>query len=253
MYVFNRQKAKKEIPAKTEIPGQRKGTDHMHTIGITTRIGLCTVAFWGLLLCGGQSLTAGAGQTTIDSTGRVAALRAHHPAVGSWFGKVVETCIGDPATNCAGLGLPAISFFMMPSFNADGNFLGNDSLAVGSAPFGPHTTAHGQWVPTSRTELVADSVFLLPAPVAGSVSAVHLKYLATITETGTMVGYVNIYVAFPPLPLSWEPLGQDEFPSLSSIATDLVASPSTVYTDQAQCTTAGCPLVFKFKALRVGI
>lgn len=206
-------------------------------------LGIALVATFQLALAS-RPLSAGSQETDIT-------LRAHHPAVGAWFGKAEETCVGDPTTNCGGLGLPAISLFMTPSFYADGNFLGNDSLAVGGAPFGPHTTAHGDWRPAGRNKLVADIVFMLPAPVTASVSAVHIKYAATVVSPDTMVGYVNIYVAFPPLPLGWEPTAPGEFPTLPDTVTALVTPPDTVYTDQSQCAAPGCPLVFKFKVLRV--
>ncbi len=210
-------------------------------------IGICSVLLLGILLCVTSTLVAGPAQ----AQGRGTGLLEHHPALGAWFGKAVESCVGDPATNCAGLGLPALSLFMTPSFYADGNLIVNDSLAIGGAPFGPHTTAHGQWIPTGQNELVADMVFMLPAPVTGSVSAIHIRYSAAVIPPNTMVGYVNIYVSFPPLPLSLEVLGPDDFPTLPSTATDLVISPNNVYTDQNQCTVMGCPLVFKFKVLRV--
>jgi len=177
-------------------------------------------------------------------------IQGSHPAVGAWFGMAVEDCIGDPATNCGGLGLPAITMFMTASFFADGNFLGNDSLAIGSAPFGPHTTAHGQWVQTSPDGLVADVVFLLPAPISSSTSGVHIKYSATVISPMEMVGYVNIYVAFPPLSLAWQQLGPGEFPTLSDTANALVAAPEGIFTQQSQCTAVGCPLVFRFTAQR---
>lgn len=85
---------------------------------------------------------------------------ATHPAVGSWFGKAIRLCLsGAVPSACVG-GQPAIALFMTPTLTGDGRFLGNDSLALGSAPFGPHTTAHGTWVPTSSTEFIADYVFM---------------------------------------------------------------------------------------------
>ncbi len=180
-------------------------------------------------------------------------LRENHPAVGAWFGKAVEDCIGDPESNCAGLGLPAVTIFMTPSFYEDGNFLGNDSLALASAPFGPHTTAHGQWNPTSRKGLVADIVFMLnpfPPTTIPSTGAVHIKYSATVTSPDEMVGYVNLYFA-PPLELAWQQLSPGQFPTLPEAANAVLASPDEVFTAQSQCTSAGCPLVFRFRVRRV--
>ncbi len=179
-------------------------------------------------------------------------LRNNHPAVGSWFGKAVEDCVGPHDSNCGGLGLPAVTIFMTPSFYEDGNFLGNDSLALSAPPFGPHTTAHGQWVPTSRNGLVADIVFLLnpTPPEAGKTGAVHIKYSATVITPDVMVGYVNIYF-FPPLDLEWQELAPRQFPDLPPLANQIAAPPPKVFTAQSQCVTAGCPLVFKFTVERV--
>src|SRR5688572_33437706 len=55
------------------------------------------------------------------------------------------------------------ALFLTPSLTGDGIFIANNSLALGSAPFGPHTTAHGRWVPTSATGFVADYTFMLPS------------------------------------------------------------------------------------------
>lgn len=190
------------------------------------------------------------GTTTPAETLIWVAIQGSHPAVGAWFGMAMEDCIGDPATNCAGLGIPALTFFMTESFFADGNFLGNDSWAVGGPPFGPHTTAHGRWVQTSPDGLVADAVFLLPAPISSAISGVHIKYSATVISPMEMVGYVNLYITFPPLPLAWQQLGPGEFPTLSNTAKDLAVAPEGIFTAQSQCTAQGCPLVFRFTAQR---
>lgn len=76
-----------------------------------------------------------------------------HPAVGSWFGKAVQLTGGVT---------PGLALFMTPTIGADGTFLGNDSLALGAPPFGPHTTAHGSWAQSGRDSIVADYVFMLP-------------------------------------------------------------------------------------------
>src|SRR5207302_205786 len=79
-----------------------------------------------------------------------------HPAVGAWFGKAIQICLaGNAASNCE-FGNPAITLFMTPQIWADGNFIGNDHLAVASPPLGPHTTAHGSWLPVSPSEFQAD-------------------------------------------------------------------------------------------------
>ena len=150
---------------------------------------------------------------------------------------------------------------MTPTLTGDGLFIGNDSLTLGSAPFGPHTTAHGQWTPTSKTGFVADYMFMLPPSPPSptpAVSALRFRLLAEMTQQDTLVGYVNIYF-FPPIPVEWQSLAPDdpgapftgEFPTFPSAAVGVVTSPSGVVTDPATCTVPGCPLVFKFVVKRV--
>jgi len=177
----------------------------------------------------------------------------NHPAVGSWFGKAVQVCTGDPTKACTSLGFPAIALFMNPSIHADGIFLGNDSLTLGAAPFGPHTTAHGQWVPLSNTDFVADYMFMLnpfPAVSFAAVGAIRFRWSAKVILPDTAVGWVNIYL-FPPLPTVWESLKPADFPLFPKEAEPLVTSPKGFVYDPSQCTSPACPLVFKFTIRRV--
>jgi hypothetical protein len=171
---------------------------------------------------------------------------ANHPAVGSYFGRAVQLC-------AAGAPCPQIALFMTPTLTGDGLFLGNDSLTLGDAPFGPHTTAHGQWVPTSKTGFIADYTFMLPPTPptpTPTVSALRFRWLADAIDDQTLVGYVNIYF-FPPIPIAWEPLAANQFPALPPEAAGAVTSPAGVVTDPSTCTTIGCPLVFRFTVKRV--
>jgi len=181
---------------------------------------------------------------------------ANHPAVGSYFGRATQVCA--PAVPC-----PQIALMMTPSLTGDGIFIGNDSLSLGGAPFGPHTTAHGQWVPTSKTGFVADYTFMLPSfgpppsflpppppPAPQTVSALRFRWLANVIDSSTIVGYVNIYFN-PPIPVDWEALGANDFPGLPAEANGVVTSPSGFVTDPASCTAPTCPLVFKFTVKRV--
>src|SRR4051794_8454747 len=114
---------------------------------------------------------------------------ANHPAVGSYFGRAVQVCA--PGAPC-----PQIALFMTPTLTGDGLFIGNDSLTLGGAPFGPHTTAHGEWIPTSKTGFVADYTFmLLPTPPTPtpSISALRFRWLANVINRDTIIGFVNIY------------------------------------------------------------
>lgn len=216
-------------------------------------VDLLNIFISGILLCAALNLLTGT-SLAFGSSSDYVKLRENHPGVGAWFGMAVEDCTGtDPEKDCVGLGLPAVTIFMTPSFYADGNFLGNDSLALGKAPFGPHTTAHGEWVPTSRNGLVADIVFMLnPNESTTYTNAVHITYSATVITPTEMVGYVNINIFFPPLELNWQNLSAGEFPKLPPAADYLRFPQDRVYTDQNQCTTfPGCPLVFRFRVKRV--
>ena len=180
----------------------------------------------------------------------------NHPAVGSYFAKSVQLCV-------TGAPCPQIALFMTPTIMGDGNFIGNDSLTLGGAPFGPHTTAHGQWKPISKTTFIADYTFMLPPPLppgSPDVSALRFRWLANVTDTNTIVGYVNIYL-FPPIPVGWQSLAADQpgvpfsggFPDIPSAADGIVTAPTGVVIDPNACPdpSTGCPLVFKFTAKRV--
>lgn len=191
------------------------------------------------------SFQVAAGQTTPPST-------ANHPAVGSWFGEAMQLCVtGAVASACAG-GNPAITLYMTPTLNADGGFLGNDSLAVGTAPFGPHTTAHGTWVATSATEFTADYVFMQNTfpPVPDTVQGIRFRWAGQVVSSDTINGFVNLYFA-PPLPVTWKRLLDGEFPVLPAQSNILVTSPTGFVRDPNLCRTLGCPLVFKFTIKRV--
>ena len=169
-----------------------------------------------------------------------------HPVVGSWFGKAVQLC-PDPAL------CPQVALYMTPTLLADGQFIGNDDLTLGGAPFGPHTVAHGHWIRTSRTAIIADYVFMLPSfppTPTPTTSALRFRWQAEVTDRNTMIGYVNIYL-FPPIPVNWEPLGIDQYPTIPPEAQAIVTSPTGFVKDPLTCTAPGCPLVFKFKIHRV--
>lgn len=178
---------------------------------------------------------------------------ADHPLVGSWFGKAVQLCpAGVAPAACAG-GNPAVVLFMTPTVAADGTFLGNDSLDLLSPPLGPHTTAHGGWIPTSRNGFRADYVLMLgtfPKQVQPTISAVRFRWAGEVISADTAVGFVNAYFQ-PPLPLTWSRLSPGEFPGLPREADALVTSPPQFYTDPGDCRGPACPLVFKFTIKRV--
>jgi hypothetical protein len=175
---------------------------------------------------------------------------ARHPAIGSWYGKAVQVC-GDPISAC-----PKAALFMTPTLTQDGLFLGNDTFALGGPPFGPHTTAHGNWTATSPTAIVADYVFmgvvLLPVTFP-STGALRFRWQAEVVDASTMVGYVNIFQQ-DPVATVWESLGENQFPTIPKEGQNVVAKPPQFFRDPNKCTlypASSCPLVFKFRILRV--
>ena len=169
-----------------------------------------------------------------------------HPAVGSWFGKAVQLC-SPPEASCF-----KVALFMTPTLYPNGEFLGNDSLALGGPPFGPHTTAHGKWVPTSGTDIIADYVFMLPASVPTSVTGLRFRWQASTIRWDTMQGYVNIFFG-PEIPMVWQNLTANQFPDLPPETAPMLTPPVRFVTDPAQCPSGppACPLVFKFTIKRV--
>ena len=169
-----------------------------------------------------------------------------HPAIGSWFGRAVQLCAFSD-TKCF-----KVALFMTPTLTGDGQFIGNDSLALGGPPFGPHTTAHGRWVPVSNTDIIADYVFMLPGTTAASLSAVRFRWEASTVGFDSMVGFVNIFFG-PEIPIVWEDLTAPQFPSLPAETIPTLTPPAKFYKDPAFCATGppACPLIFKFKINRV--
>jgi hypothetical protein len=175
---------------------------------------------------------------------------ARHPAIGSWYGKAVQVC-GDPISSC-----PKASLYMTPTLTQDGAFLGNDTFALGGPPFGPHTTAHGNWTATSPTAITADYTFMgvsLGQTVFPSTTALRFRWQAEVIDADTMVGYVNIFTG-DPVPTVWESLAENQFPTVPNECRSVVKKPAQFLRDPNKCTSypaSSCPLVFKFKILRI--
>lgn len=176
-----------------------------------------------------------------------------HAAVGSYFGKAIEVCPRGVAPAACAKGQPALALYMTPTLEADGTFLGNDSFALGSPPFGPHTTAHGHWIATSATEFEADYVFMLnafPPQGDGAIQALRFRWEGVVQDGNTLVGYVNMYFS-KPIATDWTNLLSNEFPVLPGAAQPVVAAPTAFIRDPTLCLTSDCPLVFKFTVKRV--
>ncbi|HSL23736.1 MAG TPA: hypothetical protein VK886_19545 [Vicinamibacterales bacterium] len=191
---------------------------------------------------------ASAGQQPVPS----AKDYAGHGAVGSWFGKAIQVCESGVAPAACSFGRPPVVLFMTPTLLPDGLFVADDSMTLGAAPFGPHTTAHGEWFPTSRREFTADYVFMLRSfpPEPESITAVRCRWVGQVVSADTLTGWVNVYQQ-PLLPLSWQRLLDDEYPTFPRQANGIVTSPTGFLKDPTRCRTAGCPLVFKFTIKRI--
>lgn len=176
------------------------------------------------------------------------------PAVGSYFGEAIQLCpTGVAPAACSAAG-PALALYMTPTLAADGMFFGDDSFAVGTAPFGPHTAAHGQWFPTNSTDFVADYTFMLntfpPIKNTISITALRFRWSGTVVDKNTLQGYVNMYL-LPGNTPTWHELLGDQFPALTSSESIVLNPPSSFIKDPSLCRTSGCPLVFKFNVKRV--
>jgi hypothetical protein len=177
---------------------------------------------------------------------------AGHPAVGSWFGKAIQVCQAGVAPSACANGQPASTLFMTPTLTADGLFVADDSFTLLGAPFGPHMTAHGSWVPTSRSEFTAEYVFVTKPypPVADTISGLRARWSGRVISADTVVGWVNAYF-LPNTPVKWAPLLEDEFPIFPAEAAGFVTPPRGFIKDPTLCRSAGCPQVFKFTLKRI--
>jgi hypothetical protein len=189
----------------------------------------------------------GAAQTKLST--------ADHPAVGSYYGEAVQVCpSGVSPSACAG-GRPASALLMTPTLLSDGLFVADDSLDLLGAPFGPHTTAHGSWIPTSPTEFTAEYVFMTNPypPVASGVAAsgVRARWQAKVIDPDTLVGWVNAYF-LDPVPVKWTRLVlENDFPTLPPEAAPFYAAAGDFIKDPSLCRTEECPQVFKFTLKRI--
>lgn len=154
-------------------------------------------------------------------------LTVQHPAVGSWFGQAVQLCATLKDPSCY-----QVTLFMTPTLLSDGGFVAGDTLELGGPPFGPHTTAHGQWIATSPTDLIADYVFILNGSTTGTMSVLRFRWLASAIAEDTMTGYVNAIFG-PDVPLVWQNITPSQSPTLPSQATPALTPPVLFYTDPA--------------------
>lgn len=112
------------------------------------------------------------------------------PAVGSWFGRAVPfnpPC--PPAT--AGCPIPA-EIVMLPTFYADGNFLGIDSNVF----VGFHSTAHGGWQHNDANTVEANFVWLQAGEqILSFEGAFRVRFVARMSPDNkdSMTGFIQAY------------------------------------------------------------
>ena len=190
---------------------------------------------------------------TFGQAGGAADPSGVHPVVGSWFGKAIQVCPQGVAPSACANGLPAVVLYMTPTLTPDGLFVADDSLTLQSAPFGPHTTAHGSWSATSSTGFTAEYVFMsrpFPPEKDPHISGLRARWVGQVVSADTAVGWVNAYF-LSATPSTWTPLLHDEFPAFPSEANAFVTPPGDFIEDPTLCPGDGCPLVFKFTIKRV--
>lgn len=178
---------------------------------------------------------------------------ANHKAVGSWFGRAVQVCeTGLAPSVCVGTGRPAEVLLMTPTLTPDGLFIADDSLTLQIN----HLTAHGQWRATSASEFLADYMFVLPnfpGTPAGSLAGLRARWQGRVLDDNTLVGRVNAHLTAG-VPVAWQRLADNEFPSIPSEASPLLTAPTGFIDSPQRCAnpgTPGCPLVFKFTIKRI--
>jgi hypothetical protein len=220
------------------------GEEHMTKNLMKTTGVLAAILLTAVLAGGGR----GDAQTPIST--------ATHPAVGSWFGQAIQVCPAGVAPSACASGHPAATLLMTPTLTTDGLFVADDSWTLLVAPFGPHATAHGSWVPTSPTGFIADYVFMTrPYPPVASgvgVTGVRARWVARAVDDDTLKGWVNAYIISDPVPVKWSPLvTEDEYPVLPEEARPFYTAPGEFIKDPSLCRTEGCPQVFKFTLKRI--
>mgnify|MGYP003340168274 CR=1 FL=1 len=65
------------------------------------------------------------------------------------------------------------------------------NLALGGPPFGPHTTAHGKWIATSPTDIIADYVFMLPTGDPSLIAALRFRWQGRVIRVRGVTGEWN--------------------------------------------------------------
>jgi hypothetical protein len=167
-----------------------------------------------------------------------------YDAVGSWFGRAVPM---SPFCEPGSPGCPVPrEIVMLPTFFADGNFVGIDSQTFGG---GAHTTAHGEWKLTGPETVAANFVFLQSGPGNVFVGGFRMRLHGEMASPNLMIGKINAFF----FPFTDETGKVVLDPETGYPVPDPLAPVGDFVDDPADCNpAAGCLSVFEFSIRRVG-
>ncbi len=165
-------------------------------------------------------------------------------AIGSWFGRAVPISpFCEPRT--AGCPVPH-EIVMLPTFFADGNFVGIDSQTFGG---GLHTTAHGEWTFNGFQGVAANFVFLQSGPGDVFIGGFRMRLQGQLVTPDLMSGKINAWF----FPFTDETGAVVLDPATGDPVPDPLQDIGDFIDDPAQCNpAAGCVGVFDFQIRRVG-
>jgi hypothetical protein len=165
-------------------------------------------------------------------------------SVGSWFGRAVPIApFCEPRTpNCP---VPH-EIVMLPTFFADGNFIGIDSQTFGG---GAHTTAHGAWTFRSFQGISANFAFLQSGPGDLFVGGFRMRLQGDLVTPDLMVGRINAWF----FPFTDETGAVVLDPDTGHPIPDPLQDLGPFIDDPADCNPLfGCVGVFEFQMRRIG-
>lgn len=167
--------------------------------------------------------------------------------IGSWFGRAVPVSpFCEPRTE--GCPVPH-ELVMLPTFFADGNFIGIDSQTFGG---GAHTTAHGSWTFRNFQGIAANWIFLQSGPGDVFIGGFRMRMHADVVTPDLITGKINAWF-FPFTDVS-DGIGSVILdPVTGNPDPDPLQDIGPFIDDPADCNPAfGCVGVFEFQMRRIG-
>lgn len=162
---------------------------------------------------------------------------------GSWFGRAVPiNPFCEPRT--PGCPVPH-EIVMLPTFFADGNFIGIDSQTFGG---GAHTTAHGAWTFRHFQGISANFVFLQSGPGDLFIGGFRMRMQADLAGHDVLVGKINAWF----FPFTDETGAVVLDPETGNPIPDPLQDLGPFIEDPADCNPLfGCVGVFEFQMRRI--